>query len=77
MAKKSILKKVAKYLKSEKNLSDDTKIVVRKDDVVIYPGSDGVIYGYMLSAVVIVAGINSLSYFVTTEQDGTIYLCIY
>lgn len=77
MADKSILKKVAKFLESEKNPADETKIVVRKDDVQIYPSDSGVIYGYILKAVYIVAEFYHLDYYVSTEQDGTIYLQIY
>lgn len=77
MAKKSIFKEIAKFLESEKNKNDETKIVVKEDGVTIYPGKNGIIYGYMLRAIYMVAGVHNLDYYVCSKIDGTTYLNIY
>lgn len=77
MEKKNVFKKIAKFLETEKNEGDYTKIILKEDCVVIYPGEDGIIYGYMLRNVYYISEVHHVDYFIGSKVEGKTYLGIY
>ena len=77
MTKKSVFKKIAQFLETEKNDSDGAKIIANEESVTICPGESGIIYGYMLRNVYQISEVRKVDFYISSKADGTIYLEIY
>lgn len=77
MAKKNVFKKIAQFLEREKNEGDGTQIIMDEDGVGIYPGENGMIYGYMLRKVYYISEVHHVDYFISSKVEGKTYLRIY
>lgn len=70
-------REIAKYLERQKLNTDDAVITFNEDEVKVTAGANGMICGYMLRRIYIVAGVFKKNYFVHLSIDNKAEVIIY